>query len=79
LDTPITIQKFTMTGGTLNGAQKLTLNDLLTFSGGTMDQAGTVNANGGATFNGTGATISTNRILSPGERRSNRSLPQQAR
>ncbi|MBL9146924.1 MAG: hypothetical protein JNM99_24790 [Verrucomicrobiaceae bacterium] len=52
LDQNITIQKFTLSGGILTGANTLTLNDTLSWSGGTMDTAGITNAYGGMTLSG---------------------------
>lgn len=68
VDTPITIEKFTLNAGNLQGAQTLTLNDLFTFSSGTLSNAGTVNANGGALFDTGGTkTIQTSRVLNIGD------------
>ncbi len=47
LNVPITIQKFTLSSGTVTGSNNLTLNDLFTWTGGTMSGTGTTNANGG--------------------------------
>ncbi|MBK8035638.1 MAG: PEP-CTERM sorting domain-containing protein [Verrucomicrobiaceae bacterium] len=63
----ITIQKYNLTGGTNTGAgSTLTLNELLTFSGGTMNGTGTVDASFGATLSGGNRTIADGRVLNLG-------------
>ena len=63
----ITIEKFNFTGGANTGAGlALTLNDLLTYSGGTLNGTGTISANLGATLSGGNKTIADGRILSLG-------------
>src|SRR4029077_17681150 len=47
LDIPITIEKFTLSSGTVTGSHDLTINGLFTWSGGTMSGSGVTNANGG--------------------------------
>ena len=53
LDIPITIEKLTLASGTITGANNLTLNDLFTWTGGTMAGPGVTNANGGILFGNT--------------------------
>jgi hypothetical protein len=49
----ITIEKYNLTGGTNTGAGlTLTLNDLLTWTGGTLDGSGLISADGGANLSG---------------------------
>lgn len=50
LDIPVTIQNFTLSSGTVTGANNLTINQLFTWSAGTMSVAGVTNANGGIVF-----------------------------
>ena len=44
LDIPITIQKFTLSSGTLQGPENLTLNETMLWSGGTISGTGTITA-----------------------------------
>src|SRR5688572_10798885 len=65
LDQAITIQKFNLSAGVQNGGGfTLTLNELLTLSGGTLGGTGTVQANGGVSFSGAGLkTVRETRTL----------------
>ena len=55
LDQNITIQKFTLSSGSVTGDFNLTLNDNLAWTGGRMSGSGVTNANGGMTINSSGA------------------------
>ncbi|MBL9114579.1 MAG: hypothetical protein JNJ83_06190 [Verrucomicrobiaceae bacterium] len=50
VNVPIAIQKFNLVGGTLQGAQTLTLGDVLTMENGTITGAGVIQASGGMTL-----------------------------
>jgi hypothetical protein len=66
LDQDITIEKFTLSGGALVGPTSftLTLNDLFTWTGGTIGGVGNVSAGGGLTISGgTAKTLAGSRIL----------------
>ncbi len=52
LDIPITIENFTLSSGTVTGANTLTINQVFTFDGGTLAGAGIFNANGGINMAG---------------------------
>ena len=53
LDIPITIQNFTLSSGTVTGANNLTINQLFTWNNGTLSGSGVTNANGGIVFGNT--------------------------
>jgi hypothetical protein len=53
LNIPITIENFTLNGGTVAGANNLTINQLFTWSAGAMSVNGVINANGGIAFGNT--------------------------
>ena len=66
LNQDITIEKFNLTGGTLTGPTSftLTLNDLFTWTGGTLTGLGNVAAGGGMTLSGTGSkNLEGSRVL----------------
>lgn len=69
LNISATIEKFTMTGGSLQGGGTTqTFNDLFTFSGGSIFNGGTVNANGGVLFNTASTkTLNSGRVLNIGD------------
>ena len=50
LDVPVTIQKLTLSNGTITGSNSLTLNQLFTWDAGTLSGSGITNANGGIAF-----------------------------
>ena len=58
LDLPITIQRFTLTSGTVTGANPLTANQLFTWNSGTLAGGVNFNANGGLLLNS--STVSLN-------------------
>jgi len=55
LDRNITIERFTLSSGTVTGGFSLTMNDSFAWSGGTMEGGGVTNANGGLSLMGAGA------------------------
>jgi hypothetical protein len=60
----ITIEKYNLTGGNNTGAGfTLTLNDLLTWTGGSFSGPGTVTANGGSTLSGSLKTLYGPRVM----------------
>ena len=63
LDLPITIQKFTLTSGTVTGSNDLTLNELFTWTGGTIGGSGVTNANGGVVFGNSDSPFSRRRTF----------------
>lgn len=63
MDQAVNVEKLTMSGGGNSGSGfNLTVNDLLTLSGGSLNGTGTINANGGATINGS-VTITGGRVI----------------
>lgn len=50
-DLAITIERFTLGGGSVQGANSLTLNSTFAFTAGAVDSSAPVNANGGVTIN----------------------------
>ncbi len=65
----ITIEKYNLTGGSNTGgsvAHTLTLNDLLTWSGGTLKGSGTLNATGGANLSGGTKFLADSRVVNLG-------------
>ena len=63
LDQNTTIQKFTLSSGTLTGGFNLTLNDNLSWTGGTMSGSGITNADGGISLVGGGTRVLIGRTL----------------
>ena len=65
LDLPITIQNFTLSSGTVTGANSLTVNELFSWTGGTLNGGIVVNADGDLSLSGTdlltlsGATLNS--------------------
>ncbi len=60
----ITIEKYDLsTGNNIGAGFTLTLNDLMTWSGGFIIGSGTINANGGATFSGDGTKYLADRVV----------------
>jgi hypothetical protein len=81
LDLPITIQRLTLTSGTITGPNDLTANELFTWSGGTLGGTGALNANGGVDYSGglldgrrlnNAGTFNANNVLVGREQRGHR-------
>lgn len=68
LDQAITIEKLTMSGGVQNtsSGSTLTLNDLFTWSGGSINASGTIQANGGISVSGGTKALSGRTINNTG-------------
>ena len=64
LDTAITIEQLNFQSGTITGSNDLTMNGLMTWSGGTLSGTGGTFANGGVAFNSAGTMTLSGRALS---------------
>ncbi len=63
LDLPVTIQKLTLSGGQISGANSLTINQLFTWTGGVLGGASVTDANGGILMNGSSLVVLDTRTL----------------
>ncbi len=57
VDTDLSVTNFTMTGGTLNGPDTLTITGAFNWTGGDLDGAGTISVASGATLNISGSNL----------------------